>query len=35
MPARGDVYNKLTFDFSTCFVSNNSLNVEFDTDEVQ
>ena len=35
MPARGDVFNKLTFDFNTCFVSNNSLYVEFDTDEVQ
>ncbi len=35
MPARGDVYNKLTFDFNMCFVSNNSLYVEFDTDEVQ
>ena len=35
LPARGDVFNKLTFDFNTCFVSNNSLYVEFDTDEVQ
>ncbi len=34
MPALGDVYNKVTLEFSTCFGTNNYVYLELDTDEV-
>ncbi|MFM7259020.1 MAG: hypothetical protein ACKO3W_00310 [bacterium] len=34
MPALGDVYNRISFNFSSCFSANHTLQVEFDIDEV-